>query len=329
VDEWIGNQDGSMRLMMRKEGDLVLMTSQLSKECKGTEVYQRPSTQLGYPELIRHMGYVDEDAILHEYPTELLTLGQNFQSFVQTDIPGQDLDENQPLTQISLEEMKQACLKQPDCGGFVYDPVNQQGWLKSKDMSSANFQFSDTMTTYMRIPAVSTESPDCRNMPLTAVDSNMYALFPKGSDMTSSTACGLAREIQPLRKQLKEISQQLNETAKQMKIQIDLVASRTEKNTGIFDQRTHTMALNLAKNAEIQQRIAQWHNDTHSGVEGFQSQSQQTQQTQQDVSAQFQDANLLVNKMSDNYYLWALGTFAIIGAGWWYFRKRREILNSP
>jgi len=320
-NESIGNLEGTMRLVMRASGELALETakqvSQDEENCSATKVYQRPEGALGNPELIQHMGFVDEDAVLHEYPADLLTLGKEFQAYPQMTCQGEDVDGAQPISASSLEEIKAQCLSRPDCGGFVYDQVGQRGWLKSTKLTSRLLSPSTQASTYIRIPL---PTGGCGRMPISAVDSLSYSLFAKGEEMSENSQCGMAKTLQPLQKQLREISQKLRQVSEKMKQKIQKNAQRTSNNEQFFDSNTQVMASNLAKNADIQREIAQWlGEESGEKIEGFEARGL----TNQDIQATYQDALLHTNQMTDTYYLWVFGAFFVIGASWWYLRRKK------
>lgn len=80
--EWIGSTNGSLLLYMQSDGNLVLYTSSPISNCtQGSDgkkygggwtnaVYE--IAEQGYPALVGKVGYINEDAILSEYPKSMI-----------------------------------------------------------------------------------------------------------------------------------------------------------------------------------------------------------------------------------------------------------------
>jgi hypothetical protein len=92
--EWFANADGSLRLLMQDDGDLVLMTSQIVPGCaaapgddgangilqgiSGVNAVYQVDTQ-GSPSDLGQMAYLDEDGSRHTYgPEQLSYTGNQF-----------------------------------------------------------------------------------------------------------------------------------------------------------------------------------------------------------------------------------------------------------
>ena len=81
-DQWIGSTNGSLKLIMQTDGNLVLYTSNPVSNCiEGSDgkkyggawtnaVYELG--EQGDPALVGKVGYVDEDAVLSEYPSTMI-----------------------------------------------------------------------------------------------------------------------------------------------------------------------------------------------------------------------------------------------------------------
>jgi hypothetical protein len=83
AEEWVGSDDGSLKLVMQSDGNLALYTSDPQPNCTaGTDgnmygggwansLYEL--NKVGFPNVLRKVGYVDEDSKLAEYPTSMYT----------------------------------------------------------------------------------------------------------------------------------------------------------------------------------------------------------------------------------------------------------------
>jgi hypothetical protein len=84
--EWVGSTDGSLKLIMQTDGNLVLYTSNPQPNCiKGSNgnmygggwtnaVYQLD--KVGIPSDLGRVGYVDDDSKLSEYPASMFTINK-------------------------------------------------------------------------------------------------------------------------------------------------------------------------------------------------------------------------------------------------------------
>jgi hypothetical protein len=82
--EWVGSVDGSLKLIMQTDGNLVLYTSNPQPNCtKGSNgnmygggwtnaVYELD--KVGIPETLGKVGYIGDDSKLSEYPTSMFTI---------------------------------------------------------------------------------------------------------------------------------------------------------------------------------------------------------------------------------------------------------------
>ena len=85
--EWIGSVDGSLKLMMQEDGNLVLYTSNPQINCvKGSNgsmygggwanaVYELD--KVGIPGVMGKVGYIDDDSKLSEYPVSMFTIDKS------------------------------------------------------------------------------------------------------------------------------------------------------------------------------------------------------------------------------------------------------------
>lgn len=142
VGEWIGSNDGSLKLILESDGSLVLYTSTTRPGCKKSDngimggenwvnaVYQMNA--VGKPSEISKVSYVDADSKKYGYPDSDIGL-KNTYTYLQGwdsagyDIPGAGMSGTTP------EKCQEKCNTMNDCYGFAFT-TGDTCWPKTKDM---------------------------------------------------------------------------------------------------------------------------------------------------------------------------------------------------
>jgi hypothetical protein len=200
ADQWIGSNDGSIRLMMQKDGNLVLYTSETKLGCSvknnitsGTgwvnAVYKVDPT--GNRNLLGKMAYIDDEANLREYPASLLTKSNQYQLIDNADSLGNDIQETKTTT--GNQGCIDACNTNKDCSGFVYQPKGNLCYLKNNGMypnGKKQFYPNSGIILGVRKPQIGSSVNSSCNKDIVDIDTIKYNNYTKGSPMTTDAKCG-------------------------------------------------------------------------------------------------------------------------------------------
>jgi hypothetical protein len=201
--EWIGSVDGSLRLEMQPDGNLVLITSNTINKCEtrdgrhyGTSgvnaLYEL--TPSGDPSVLGKIGYVDEDEILSEYPKSMTTYKKtdDYTVMHNFDSPGNDLG---AIADTTVNDCKIACDANENCYGFSFDKRNNSNTCYPKDNKMypvGDKTYLEGVDLYYSPPSVNAN--DSCNGDVSIIDSIAWNKYNKSkTPMTPNTNCGLMR----------------------------------------------------------------------------------------------------------------------------------------
>ena len=142
VNQWIGNDSGSIRLIMQSDGNLVLYTSESIVSCRRTNerdygldlmnaLYRFVPTAL--MENIGKLGFVDGDNVLYEYPNDNAKLTNKYTKVADTDSAGHDIP-GAAFGGATLEQCQTTCDNSNDCYGFGFYNGHNICFPKTKTM---------------------------------------------------------------------------------------------------------------------------------------------------------------------------------------------------
>ena len=192
TDQWIGSNNGSLKLIMQKDGNLVLYTSGIKSGCKvinnktyGGElinaVYNIGETAI--PQNMGLVGYIDSESKLMLYPDSMLETTNNYQIFKDSDSGGNDISY---LNVKDQNECQTACNNNADCRAYQFNGNNC--WLKNKNAyPKSGKAYATGATLGVRLPGVK-GSKTCSNK-IVNVDTIQFDNYIFGAEMTPNTQC--------------------------------------------------------------------------------------------------------------------------------------------
>jgi hypothetical protein len=191
AEQWIGSNDGSLKLIMQKDGNLVLYTSETKSGCKVINdktyggsyvnaVYQLNNT--GNKNTLGKLGYIDSNSNLMLYPDSMLETTNNYQIFNNSDSYGNDITY---LNVQNQNDCQTACNNNADCRAYQYG--GSSCWLKNKNAYPKGAKASTGGTLGVRLPGVK-GSKTCSNK-IVNVDTIQFDNYIKGPAMTPNTQC--------------------------------------------------------------------------------------------------------------------------------------------
>ena len=200
ADEWIGSNNGSIRLQMQKDGNLGLYTSEIKSGCSinndktyGSNwvnaVYKIDQT--GNKDMLGKLAYIDGETKLREYPSSLLSKSNQYQLFNDFDSSGNNIGE--PITTTTGNQgCIDACNANEECSGFVYQPKGNICYLKNSDMypnGEKQFYSNSGIILGVRKPQISSSLNSSCNKDMVDIDTIQYENYIKGDPMTKDTIC--------------------------------------------------------------------------------------------------------------------------------------------
>lgn len=201
VGEWIGSTNGSLKLMMQRNGNLVLYTSNSRSGCSaqngkmvGSEwvnaVYE--INKVGVPENLNKFGYVTPSGSLVEYPSSMIKKGNTYEQIPNYDSIGNNLA-SLPLENSSEETCKSSCNSDINCAGFVFDKSNKKCWKKDNNIFPKGLrQQNNNMDIYIRNSEITNLSSSC-NKTINNIDTNTWENYFKDGNMSPSYICGIEK----------------------------------------------------------------------------------------------------------------------------------------
>ena len=191
--QWIGSNNGKIKLIMETNGNLVLYTSTTKVGCNrqngqmyGTQttnsVYQL--NNVGDNNVLGKIAYIDADSQLKEYPTSMLEYTQDYQIY-----PNMTSDGNEYMSMVTENgetHCKSNCNDDPKCVAYTYMPSSKTCWLKS---SKGQQGFDADRTLGVKMPKITSKLNSSCSDKINVVDSLQYANYSKGKPMNAETTC--------------------------------------------------------------------------------------------------------------------------------------------
>lgn len=201
VDEWIGSNDGSVKLIMQTDGNLVLYTSETKSGCSVKDditygggwvnaVYK--IEPVGNKASLGKVAYIDSDAKLKEYPSSLLSYSNQYQLLKDFDSGGNDIQGLNPSSN-NEQGCLEACNANGECAGFVYQPNGNYCYLKNSAMYPAGekqYYANSGITLGIRKPQIGDSVNKACSRDIVDIDSIQYDHYAKGDPMSLETKCG-------------------------------------------------------------------------------------------------------------------------------------------
>jgi hypothetical protein len=263
-DEWIGSDDGRLKLIMQSDGNLVLYACTRASGCItkneksfGTgwtnAVYE--FSEQGNPASMSMMGYVDSNGVLSEYPPDLVGKSKNFITVPNFNTPGNDFA-GMPMQNENVENCKKYCVDNDNCAGFVFDRSNNNCWLKDGNMFPKAPRNEDlNIDMYVRMPNVDNDNSCSKN--IVPIDSVSWDRYKKsGVNMAKDTTCGLAKVVEPSIQTTSQMKQQIADLAAKIVEKINTLASTSTELNEEMDQTSTELVKNMDKYKKINKEFS-------------------------------------------------------------------------
>jgi hypothetical protein len=329
IDEWIGSDDGKLKLIMESSGNLVLYRCTITNGCAmnrgstGITFYGNTDNtnalyqinETGFPGNLGNVAYIDNNAMAHKYPANLLGYSNTYDSYNNFDSPGNDIGTS-PASKV--DDCMNACNNNNECAGFVwvnYDSGNKC-YLKNSNMYPKTPRVSvNNLMTYVRKPQINNVEGDICNKSIVDIDTLKYENYLKGDDMTTNSPfCKDDVISEDDKRKMEDIQNKLNMKGQEISAKIKELYA---KDKTIFD-KMDVNDDNLKKKILMYKSIAMGKKTKMSGQDlSSQGQGQGQGQGQSlkegmqgldmnDVNGMLADADIRILQENYSYVVWSV-----------------------
>lgn len=225
--DFLSSTKGDLVLMMENDGNLVLYTYNMEKNCQkmkdgniGGGIKTNAAYDIGKKAITQNMGllgFVDEDSNLHTYPIDNQSKDNTYNLIKGMDTPGNDIP-GTAFSNATLESCKKACNSITDCYGFVFnidEKYNKGCWPKTKSMypfgGKGNLNSSLDIYIRNRIPKT---PPLGVSLQTDNIDSIKYDKYLKNGDIENKYGLSKITSIQ--KQQLEQMEVKMNMLSQQI-----------------------------------------------------------------------------------------------------------------
>jgi hypothetical protein len=318
AEQWIGSNDGSLKLMMQKDGNLVLYTSEIKSGCKVINdktygggwinaLYQLNNA--GNKNTLGKVGYIDSESKLMLYPDSMLETTNNYQIFKDSDSGGNDISY---LNVKDQNECQTACNNNADCRAYQYNGNNC--WLKNKNAYPKSGKVTGGYTTGatlgVRLPGLK-GSTTCSNK-IVNVDTIQFDNYIKGAEMNPNTQCNssiVSREDQlafdNIKSQLIMLGDEIASKSEHLYNEDNKIFEKLNMNEEQFKKNIENYKLT---NIKIKKEL----NLKDNNIEGMQNNNDNN--NMYNINGILTDSDLRVLQENYSYIMWsifAIGTLTI------------------
>jgi hypothetical protein len=309
--EWIGSDDGSLKLIMQTDGNLVLYTSEAKSGCKVINdktygggwvnaVYQMNNA--GDRSTLGKIGYVDSESNLREYPDSMVGFTNDYQIYQNTDSWGNDITS---LVAQDQNACQTACNNNGDCAAYVYQDMSKTCWLKNRSaFPKGEKQPNNSLVLGVRLPGLK-GSTTCSNK-ISNIDTVQYDNYLKGSAMTPDTQCNASLVSQADQIQFDNIKSQLITLGNDI---VSKMESLYNQDNTIFT-KLNTNAQQFKKDLENYKltnlKIKKELNLQSNNIEGMQNLNIN------DLNGMLSDSDLRVLQENYSYIMWSILAVGIL-----------------
>jgi hypothetical protein len=307
LGEWIGSNNGRVKLQLELNGNLVIYTTTIRNGCIRSKnkmygnydnvnaVYELE--QIGNIDSLNKVAYIDDDSKLRPYPQSMLGKSNNYAYYPNFDTDGNTL---KTLKVKKMSDCVKECNKNELCNGFTFQKDAKMCYLKSENMSAR--QYNKNFVLGIRKPSILANNTCSSD--IVDIDTIRYDNYVKGEMMTSSTKCN---EI-------------LNDEKKKqlMKMNNDLMILGKEiatKMTQMYDKDNNIhMQLNMNE-FDFKNSIEQYEKNSNklaSYIEELSIDKIEGMRSMNDVNGMLSNSDIVVLHENYNYMMWSIIALGLI-----------------
>lgn len=223
--DFVSSPNGKISLMMKPDGNLVLVTFQMEENCrtmqdgrKGGGTKANAAYNIGVasiPANLGKLGYLDGNSDLYFYPNTNQTYSNEYTVVNMLNTAGNDLT-NASIANATVESCKTACNRRNDCAGFVFNRANNVCYPKNRQMYPYGTSFSSNQSTDIYVRNINPATvPKGVSSNTVNIDTVSFSKYNRGGNI--GAAYGLAnanvaekQQLQLLQSRLDMLTQQIN-----------------------------------------------------------------------------------------------------------------------
>lgn len=323
--EWIGSNNGSLRLIMQSDGNLCLYGYTAVKTCVSqTQSNNKTTVNVGAtPDInavyeitnagdakrdsLGKMGYIDQNDVLHPYGKDALEYGDKYTIYQNMNSMGNDLATISPVVDASACQAE--CNKRgaTECAGFSFEGNAQLCYLKNSGMypaTTSTLTAQNGVTTGVRLPQVKgqTKSGTIK------MSAEKYDAYVKGDTVNSTSKANTYNPfysaINSMTPEFDKVNQDLNKMGMRLGKGTDAMGSQIDNNQKTF-----------ASNQARMLKSIQSYKDKYSGEQQQQPLEGMTNMRDlQSLRGMEDDSELIVTHENMRYIYWMLVAMGLITA---------------
>ena len=314
IDQWIGSNNGSIKLTMKANGNLILYTSETKSGCvKNDKTYGNSGVNavyklnsVGNKNSLGKVSYVDSDSMLKEYPDSMLEYTNNYQIYQNTDSTGND------ITSMIVQDETQCqtnCNNNANCAAYVYMPSSTTCWLKNNaSYPKGTKQPNNSVNLGVRQPGLKS-STTCSNK-IVEIDTVQYDNYLIGEPMTQDTKCNVS--IKADRINYDNIKNQLFTLGQDIASKMEILYNKDNQIYEKLNTNSVQFKNDLEKYKQTNMKISQELNlqSNNNNIEGMQNFTNVLNMN--DINGMLTDADLIVLQENYKYILWSILAVGIL-----------------
>jgi len=315
TDQWIGSTNGSLKLIMQSDGNLVLYTSETKTGCiQKDKTYGGPWVNAVYKlnargnkDSLGKVAFIDSESVLKEYPVSMLEYTNDYQIYQNTDSLGNDITS---MIVTDETQCQLSCNNNPDCAAYSYMPSTTTCWLKNKEAypKSTKYPMNDR-NLGVRKPGIK-GSVNCSNE-IVDINTIQYDNYVKGDGMTTETKCNESIVSQADRINFDNIKNQLETLGQDIASKMENLYNEDNKVYEKLNMNEDQFKKDLEKYKNINIKIRQEMNlQSNNNIEGMRNLT--SFQNMNDINGMLSDTDLIVLHENYKYIMWSILAVGIL-----------------
>ena len=292
--DFIGSTNGNMALIMQSDGLLVLYTFTMGSNCQkmndgntgggvgANAIYNIGAS--GFSETIGNVGYIDQNAELHSYPSTNTEYANSYTKLPGNNSAGNDIP-GAAYGNATIESCTNSCNKKPNCAGFAFDKINNVCFPKNSGMyPNGNKTLNPNVDLYTRNKTpISTPI----GVPKTTnnIDSITWKNYVNGGNLSNSY--GLANATSAQKQHLEQLQSKLN-----------LLSDQISTLTGRFSDGSQEVENQSKTNVTGLQGYLKGLKNTHKKIDGIEGDG--------NINNILKDSDIVVLQKNYDYLFWSI-----------------------
>jgi hypothetical protein len=298
--DFVGSTNGTTALVMQSDGNLVLYTWTMGQNSQtmadgntgggqgATAIYKLTDT--GIPSNLGKLGYIDENAELHNYPSTNAELVDAYSKVPDTDSGGSDYQVNGAYIygNATVEDCENTCNSYDDCYGFV--TYNGVCYPKTSGMSYNGTGVLPGGTLYTRNKVPSTVPSGASNTVINT-DTVSFKNYANGGELAKEYGLTRILNSSPEQAQLS-----------QMEVNINALANEISSLSGQFETNYAQVGKQINKNIK----------ETDVYLSKLQKTKHSIQNMTTGISNVLENSDIVVLQKNYDYLFWSVLAVGVV-----------------